>query len=185
MTCHCAHDHRLVNGKDCSSDPRCPEGTKPCLSEDICLPLEQFCNGVADCPDHSDENCEESQNPTFWLTFLNHLSEEKVSFTNNVHYADAGEHFCSIKKRISWTCESHVTFHPQIKREKYKITFFHNAYNLDGPKNIHNFILGHFLDNYVFMMIIHFPLIFVIIIKILSQLKNNKVVIKINCEVLS
>ncbi|XP_039515822.1 low-density lipoprotein receptor-like isoform X2 [Pimephales promelas] len=57
MTCHCAHDHRLVNGKDCSSDPRCPEDAKPCLSEDLCLPLEKFCNGVADCPDHSDENC--------------------------------------------------------------------------------------------------------------------------------
>uniref|UniRef100_A0A672MN42 Low-density lipoprotein receptor-related protein 2-like n=1 Tax=Sinocyclocheilus grahami TaxID=75366 RepID=A0A672MN42_SINGR len=57
MTCHCAHTHRLVNGRDCSPDPRCPGGTKPCLSEDICLPLEQFCNGVADCPDHSDENC--------------------------------------------------------------------------------------------------------------------------------
>lgn len=62
MACHCAHDHRLVNGKDCSSDPRCPEATKPCLSEDLCLPLEKFCNGVADCPDHSDENCEESPN---------------------------------------------------------------------------------------------------------------------------
>ncbi|XP_039514603.1 low-density lipoprotein receptor-like isoform X1 [Pimephales promelas] len=57
MTCHCAHDHRLVNGKDCSSDPRCPENAKPCLSEDLCLPQEKFCNGVADCPDHSDENC--------------------------------------------------------------------------------------------------------------------------------
>ncbi|RXN20541.1 very low-density lipo receptor-like protein [Labeo rohita] len=57
MTCQCAHNHRLVNGKDCSPDSRCPQGTRPCLSEDICLPLEQFCNGVADCPDHSDENC--------------------------------------------------------------------------------------------------------------------------------
>ncbi|XP_051537274.1 low-density lipoprotein receptor-related protein 2-like [Myxocyprinus asiaticus] len=57
MTCHCGHDHRLVNGKDCTSDPRCPEGKRPCLSEDICLPLKQFCNGVAECPDHSDENC--------------------------------------------------------------------------------------------------------------------------------
>ncbi|XP_059404756.1 low-density lipoprotein receptor-related protein 2-like isoform X1 [Carassius carassius] len=57
MTCRCAHNHRLVNGRDCSPDPRCPQGTKPCLSENICLPLEKFCNGVADCPDHSDENC--------------------------------------------------------------------------------------------------------------------------------
>uniref|UniRef100_A0A671QIE3 Low-density lipoprotein receptor-related protein 2-like n=1 Tax=Sinocyclocheilus anshuiensis TaxID=1608454 RepID=A0A671QIE3_9TELE len=57
MTCHCAHNHHLVNGRDCSLDPRCPGSTKPCLSKDTCLPLEQFCNGVADCPDHSDENC--------------------------------------------------------------------------------------------------------------------------------
>uniref|UniRef100_A0A672JZX3 Low-density lipoprotein receptor related-protein 13 n=1 Tax=Sinocyclocheilus grahami TaxID=75366 RepID=A0A672JZX3_SINGR len=46
MTCHCAHNHRLVNGKDCSPDPRCPQGTKPCLNEDICLPLEQFCKNT-------------------------------------------------------------------------------------------------------------------------------------------
>ncbi|XP_026096253.1 very low-density lipoprotein receptor isoform X2 [Carassius auratus] len=57
VTCRCAHDHRLVNGTDCSLDPRCPGDTKPCLSGNICLPLEKFCNGVADCPDHSDENC--------------------------------------------------------------------------------------------------------------------------------
>lgn len=121
MTCHCAHDHRLVNGKDCSSDPRCPEGTKPCLSEDICLPLEQFCNGVADCPDHSDENCEESQNPTFWLTYLKHLREEKVSFTNNVHYADAGEHFCSMNL-MSVNLMSHFTL--KSKEKNRKLNFF-------------------------------------------------------------
>ncbi|KAF4113838.1 low-density lipoprotein receptor-related protein 1 [Onychostoma macrolepis] len=63
MTCHCAHNNHLVNGRDCSLDPRCPVGTKPCLSEDICLPLEQFCNGVADCPDHSDENCLQDKRP--------------------------------------------------------------------------------------------------------------------------
>ncbi|XP_073717280.1 vitellogenin receptor Yl [Misgurnus anguillicaudatus] len=57
MSCHCGHGHRLVNGTDCVLEPRCPEGTKPCLSKDICLPLNQFCNGVAECPDHSDENC--------------------------------------------------------------------------------------------------------------------------------
>lgn len=69
---------------------------------------------------------------------------------------------------------SHLT--PKSREKNRKLHFFHNANNLDGPKNIHNFILGYFLDNYVFMMIIHFPLIFVIIIKILSQLKNNKII---------
>ncbi|XP_059405500.1 low-density lipoprotein receptor-related protein 2 isoform X3 [Carassius carassius] len=57
VTCRCGHDHRLVNGRDCSLDPRCPGDSKPCLSGNICLPLEKFCNGVADCPGHSDENC--------------------------------------------------------------------------------------------------------------------------------
>ncbi|XP_043096703.1 low-density lipoprotein receptor-related protein 2 isoform X2 [Puntigrus tetrazona] len=67
MACHCDHNHRLVNSRDCSPDPRCPEGTKPCLSEHICLPLEQFCNGVADCPDHSDENCLQDKQNNVWL----------------------------------------------------------------------------------------------------------------------
>ncbi|XP_051551957.1 low-density lipoprotein receptor-related protein 2-like [Myxocyprinus asiaticus] len=68
MTCLCSHDHHLVNGKDCTSDARCPVGNRPCLSEDICLPLKQFCNGVADCPDHSDENClQDAEDTNIWL----------------------------------------------------------------------------------------------------------------------
>ncbi|XP_056110763.1 very low-density lipoprotein receptor [Rhinichthys klamathensis goyatoka] len=96
MTCHCAHDHRLVNGKDCSSDPRCPEATKPCLSEDLCLPLEKFCNGVADCPDHSDENCLQDTHKNVQInpkSFRPGLSENVIP--ENVESEDCGFTLCN------------------------------------------------------------------------------------------
>ncbi|XP_069557707.1 very low-density lipoprotein receptor [Brachyistius frenatus] len=56
-TCKCAHDHVLVNGIRCSPEQRCPAGNRPCLDQLSCQPVEKFCNGRADCADHSDENC--------------------------------------------------------------------------------------------------------------------------------
>uniref|UniRef100_A0A3Q3Q2V2 EGF-like domain-containing protein n=1 Tax=Monopterus albus TaxID=43700 RepID=A0A3Q3Q2V2_MONAL len=56
-TCSCGHDHILVNATHCSPDQRCPSGSKLCLDQLSCLLADKFCNGHADCSDHSDENC--------------------------------------------------------------------------------------------------------------------------------
>ncbi|XP_070760898.1 very low-density lipoprotein receptor [Enoplosus armatus] len=56
-TCTCAHDHILVDATHCSPEQRCPGGSRPCLDQLSCQPVEKFCNGHADCYDHSDENC--------------------------------------------------------------------------------------------------------------------------------
>uniref|UniRef100_A0A671M3I7 Very low-density lipoprotein receptor-like n=1 Tax=Sinocyclocheilus anshuiensis TaxID=1608454 RepID=A0A671M3I7_9TELE len=97
MMCHCAHNHRLVNGKGCSPDPCCPRGTKPCLNEDICLPLEQFCNSVADCSDHSDENClQDTQQKNVWINpkaFRPGLSDNVIS--ENVESEACGVTLCN------------------------------------------------------------------------------------------
>ncbi|XP_037632667.1 very low-density lipoprotein receptor isoform X1 [Sebastes umbrosus] len=57
QTCKCAHDHILVNATHCSPEQRCPDGSRPCLDQLSCQPVEKFCNGHVDCSDHSDENC--------------------------------------------------------------------------------------------------------------------------------
>ena len=57
-TCMCAHDHVLVNDSHCSPEQSCPAGSRPCLDQRSCQPVEKFCNGHVDCSDHSDENCE-------------------------------------------------------------------------------------------------------------------------------
>ncbi|XP_045890247.1 very low-density lipoprotein receptor [Micropterus dolomieu] len=56
-TCKCAHDHILVNATHCSPEQRCPDGSRSCLDQLSCHPVEKFCNGHVDCHDHSDENC--------------------------------------------------------------------------------------------------------------------------------
>uniref|UniRef100_A0A3B4TFE8 Very low-density lipoprotein receptor-like n=1 Tax=Seriola dumerili TaxID=41447 RepID=A0A3B4TFE8_SERDU len=56
-TCKCGHDHVLVNATHCSPEQGCPAGTRPCLDQVSCQPVEKFCNGRVDCSDHSDENC--------------------------------------------------------------------------------------------------------------------------------
>ncbi|KAA8592929.1 hypothetical protein FQN60_018384, partial [Etheostoma spectabile] len=56
-TCKCAHDHILVNSTHCRPEQRCPSGSRPCLDQVQCQPVEKFCNGHVDCHDHSDENC--------------------------------------------------------------------------------------------------------------------------------
>ncbi|XP_041792301.1 very low-density lipoprotein receptor [Chelmon rostratus] len=56
-TCKCAHDHIPVNATHCSPEQRCPGGSRPCLDQLSCQPVEKFCNGHIDCYDHSDENC--------------------------------------------------------------------------------------------------------------------------------
>ncbi|XP_023147772.2 very low-density lipoprotein receptor isoform X2 [Amphiprion ocellaris] len=56
-TCKCAHDHVLMNDTHCSPEQHCPAGSRPCLDQASCQPVEKFCNGHVDCSDHSDENC--------------------------------------------------------------------------------------------------------------------------------
>uniref|UniRef100_A0A8P4GKW9 EGF-like domain-containing protein n=1 Tax=Dicentrarchus labrax TaxID=13489 RepID=A0A8P4GKW9_DICLA len=56
-TCKCAHDHILVHDTQCNPEQRCPSGTRPCLDQLSCQPVEKFCNRHIDCYDHSDENC--------------------------------------------------------------------------------------------------------------------------------
>uniref|UniRef100_A0AAX7TZQ1 EGF-like domain-containing protein n=1 Tax=Astatotilapia calliptera TaxID=8154 RepID=A0AAX7TZQ1_ASTCA len=56
-TCKCSYDHILLNATQCSPEQHCPAGSRPCLDHLSCLPVEKFCDGHADCTDHSDENC--------------------------------------------------------------------------------------------------------------------------------
>ncbi|KAM9446414.1 low-density lipoprotein receptor-related protein 2 isoform 2-T2 [Clarias gariepinus] len=60
-TCLCGRGFHLTDETSCATDPRCPSGTKPCLHGDECVPLEQFCDGDADCADDSDEICVQGQ----------------------------------------------------------------------------------------------------------------------------
>uniref|UniRef100_A0A3Q1FSU1 Very low-density lipoprotein receptor-like n=1 Tax=Acanthochromis polyacanthus TaxID=80966 RepID=A0A3Q1FSU1_9TELE len=55
-TCKCAHDHVLMNETHCGPEQHCPAGSRPCLDQASCQPVEKFCNGHVDCSDHSDEN---------------------------------------------------------------------------------------------------------------------------------
>ncbi|XP_041854629.1 very low-density lipoprotein receptor [Melanotaenia boesemani] len=55
-TCKCSHDH-IVKDTNCSPEESCPAGSRPCLDQKSCQPVEKFCNGQVDCTDHSDENC--------------------------------------------------------------------------------------------------------------------------------
>uniref|UniRef100_A0A3Q3FC24 Very low-density lipoprotein receptor-like n=1 Tax=Kryptolebias marmoratus TaxID=37003 RepID=A0A3Q3FC24_KRYMA len=55
-TCKCAHDHMVVKGTNCTPQESCSPGSRPCLDQ-TCLPVAKFCDGHADCSDHSDENC--------------------------------------------------------------------------------------------------------------------------------
>nr|XP_057927615.1 very low-density lipoprotein receptor [Doryrhamphus excisus] len=56
-TCKCAHDYISVNATHCSPEQRCPAGSRSCLDQLSCQPVEKFCNGHIDCSDYSDENC--------------------------------------------------------------------------------------------------------------------------------
>ncbi|KAJ3604609.1 hypothetical protein NHX12_029349 [Muraenolepis orangiensis] len=56
-TCTCAHDHVALNATHCVAAKVCPDGGRLCLDGLLCRPSDKFCNGHADCPDHSDENC--------------------------------------------------------------------------------------------------------------------------------
>ncbi|XP_049434253.1 very low-density lipoprotein receptor isoform X1 [Epinephelus fuscoguttatus] len=56
-TCKCAHDYIPVNATHCGPEQSCPGGTRPCLDQLSCQPVEKFCDKHIDCYDHSDENC--------------------------------------------------------------------------------------------------------------------------------
>ncbi|XP_013877868.1 very low-density lipoprotein receptor isoform X2 [Austrofundulus limnaeus] len=68
-TCECAHDY-TVKGTKCILQESCSPDSRPCLDQ-TCLPVAKFCDGHADCADHSDENC----------VGLKQLSGSKVSPT--------------------------------------------------------------------------------------------------------
>ncbi|XP_047237017.1 very low-density lipoprotein receptor isoform X1 [Girardinichthys multiradiatus] len=54
-TCKCAHDF-ITKDTNCSPNQSCSPDRRLCLDQ-TCLPAEKFCDGYADCSDHSDENC--------------------------------------------------------------------------------------------------------------------------------
>ncbi|KAF7654632.1 hypothetical protein LDENG_00066940 [Lucifuga dentata] len=56
-TCMCTYNQILVNDTHCAPDRKCPAGSRPCLDQLSCQREDRFCDGVVDCPDHSDENC--------------------------------------------------------------------------------------------------------------------------------
>ncbi|XP_072243174.1 vitellogenin receptor Yl [Leuresthes tenuis] len=55
--CMCAHDYVSVKDTNCNPERSCPAGSRPCLDQISCQPVEKFCDGHVDCSDHSDENC--------------------------------------------------------------------------------------------------------------------------------
>ncbi|KAJ0019807.1 hypothetical protein NQD34_007376 [Periophthalmus magnuspinnatus] len=60
-SCRCAHDHAPLNSTHCHPHQHCPTGSRLCLDQLSCQPIDKFCNGHVDCPDHSDENCRSLQ----------------------------------------------------------------------------------------------------------------------------
>ncbi|XP_029018451.1 very low-density lipoprotein receptor [Betta splendens] len=56
-TCSCGHDHILVNATHCSPGQQCPAGSRLCLDQLSCQPVEKLCNGHADCSDQSKDIC--------------------------------------------------------------------------------------------------------------------------------
>ncbi|XP_037339555.2 low-density lipoprotein receptor-related protein 2 isoform X1 [Pungitius pungitius] len=63
-TCRCAHDQILLNATHCGPAQHCSDGSRQCLDQLSCQPIEKFCNGHVDCRDHSDENCAGLKQPT-------------------------------------------------------------------------------------------------------------------------
>lgn len=53
-----------MNATHCSPAQSCPAGSRPCLDQLSCHPAGTFCNGHADCHDHSDENCKTNDHVT-------------------------------------------------------------------------------------------------------------------------
>ncbi|MEQ2312026.1 hypothetical protein AMECASPLE_026693, partial [Ameca splendens] len=54
-TCKCARGFYGANDTSCVPLPSCPTGEESCFDGSKCIGSNKFCDGLADCPDQSDE----------------------------------------------------------------------------------------------------------------------------------
>ncbi len=102
-TCKCSYDHILVNETLCSPEQHCEGGSRPCLDQLSCQPVEKFCNGHIDCYDHSDENCE------FFCLLLKWQSALKCHDTLN----RCNEKLLFVSFKFTLRCESEAVVRSQ------------------------------------------------------------------------